>query len=78
MQNDDRLKLMTDMLTGIRTIKSYGWENHYMDKIMGSRKKQMNHVYWVNFYSSLGQTVFSNFGFYAFLGIMMAQYWRGK
>jgi len=38
MQNDDRLKLITDMLSGIRTIKSYGWENHYMEKIGQSRK----------------------------------------
>jgi ABC-type multidrug transport system fused ATPase/permease subunit len=38
MQNDGRIKLITDMLSGIRTIKSYGWENHYTEKIGKSRK----------------------------------------
>jgi ABC-type multidrug transport system fused ATPase/permease subunit len=27
--NDKRIKLVSDMVNGIRTIKSYGWENHY-------------------------------------------------
>jgi len=28
--NDDRQKLVNDMVVGARTIKSYGWENHYI------------------------------------------------
>ena len=31
--NDERQKLVTDMVIGARTIKTYGWENHYFDKI---------------------------------------------
>ncbi len=31
----------------------------------------------MNFHSSLGLTVFSNFGFYAFLAIILCTYWRG-
>jgi len=29
MRNDERMKLVNDMVTGIRTIKAYAWENHY-------------------------------------------------
>lgn len=32
-QNDQRMKLVNDMVTGIRTIKSYGWEDHFLAKI---------------------------------------------
>ena len=38
--NDERLKLVNDMVVGIRTIKSYGWENHYLSKITKVRKRQ--------------------------------------
>jgi hypothetical protein len=36
--NDERQKLVTDMIVGARTIKAYGWENHYMEKIGLARK----------------------------------------
>jgi ABC-type multidrug transport system fused ATPase/permease subunit len=38
--NDERLKLINDMVVGVRTLKSYGWENHYLNKITAVRKKQ--------------------------------------
>jgi ABC-type multidrug transport system fused ATPase/permease subunit len=31
--NDERQKLVNDMIIGARTIKSYAWENHYISKI---------------------------------------------
>jgi len=77
MQNDQRIKLVSDMVNGIRTIKSYGWENHYKQKIEEARSKQTTFIWRVNFYSSLGLTVFNNFGFYAFLAIVLCTYWRG-
>jgi len=39
MLNDQRMKLVNDMIVGIRTIKSYAWENHYLNKILEIRKK---------------------------------------
>jgi ABC-type multidrug transport system fused ATPase/permease subunit len=36
---DQRLKLINDLVQGIRTIKSYAWEKHYMKKIQDIRKK---------------------------------------
>ena len=35
--NDGRMKLVNDMVNGIRTIKSYAWEHHYMKKIGKAR-----------------------------------------
>ena len=37
--NDERLKLVNDMVVGVRTLKCYGWENHFLDKITAVRKK---------------------------------------
>ena len=31
--NDERQKMVNDMILGARTIKSYAWENHYISKI---------------------------------------------
>lgn len=30
---DKRVKLVTDMVAGIRTIKAYGWEEAYAEKV---------------------------------------------
>lgn len=35
--NDTRVKLIADMITGIRTIKSYGWELRYEEMINQAR-----------------------------------------
>lgn len=37
MRNDERMKLINDMITGIRTIKAYAWENHYANKVKEQR-----------------------------------------
>lgn len=66
------------MVAGIRTIKSYGWEHHYSAKITEARDKQAKFVWYVNVLSSMGQTIFNNFGFYAFLTIILVTYWRGE
>jgi ABC-type multidrug transport system fused ATPase/permease subunit len=39
--SDERIKLVNDMVIGARTIKSYGWENHYISKIVKERANQM-------------------------------------
>ena len=37
--NDARIKLITDMVNGIRTIKAYAWESHYYRKIDEVRER---------------------------------------
>lgn len=38
MITDERLKLVTDVVVGARTIKCYGWEMYLLDKIKNVRK----------------------------------------
>ena len=42
---DERLKLVNDVVYGARTIKCYGWENHYLQKIIAARKVQEKHIF---------------------------------
>ena len=35
--NDERMKLINNLVLGIRTIKLYAWENYFVKKIMRSR-----------------------------------------
>lgn len=36
--SDQRMKLINDLVAGIRTVKSYAWENHYLQKIKKVRR----------------------------------------
>lgn len=56
--NDERLKHINDLVVGCRTIKCYGWENHYVDKINEVRKRQRVAVIKVNIMQSLGNAFF--------------------
>ena len=56
--NDERLKLVNDMVVGVRTLKSYGWENHYLDKINAVRKKQQVYLFIINMMQTVGFNLF--------------------
>ncbi len=56
--NDQRMKLVNDMVVGIRTIKSYAWENHYLAKIVEIRNKQTNIILRYNMVGSLSYSLF--------------------
>jgi ATP-binding cassette, subfamily C (CFTR/MRP), member 4 len=55
---DNRMKLINDLVSGIRTVKSYAWENHYLKKISEVRAKQHTTVFKHNMVGSLGYTFF--------------------
>jgi hypothetical protein len=42
--NDQRLKFVNDMVTGARTTKGFGWENHFLEKLETIRKTQVKYV----------------------------------
>lgn len=58
MRNDERMKLVNDMITGIRTIKAYAWETHYAQKVTDQRRLQESKVFMLNLVGSLGFSVF--------------------
>jgi ABC-type bacteriocin/lantibiotic exporter with double-glycine peptidase domain len=68
---DDSMKLVNDMVTGIRTIKCYGWEQHYIDKLNEVRDKQLKILVKINIMSTLGVSVFQNMGLIAVLLIFI-------
>nr|XP_005155817.1 multidrug resistance-associated protein 7 isoform X1 [Danio rerio]XP_021329903.1 multidrug resistance-associated protein 7 isoform X1 [Danio rerio]XP_021335425.1 multidrug resistance-associated protein 7 isoform X1 [Danio rerio] len=41
---DGRVKLMTEILFGIRVLKYYNWEEHFTQKIEEARKKELHHL----------------------------------
>uniref|UniRef100_A0A8C9VU54 ATP-binding cassette, sub-family C (CFTR/MRP), member 10 n=1 Tax=Scleropages formosus TaxID=113540 RepID=A0A8C9VU54_SCLFO len=41
---DSRVKLMTEMLFGMRVIKFYTWEHHFIQKIGDCRKRELSHL----------------------------------
>jgi ABC-type multidrug transport system fused ATPase/permease subunit len=56
--SDQRMKLVNDLVAGIRTIKSYAWENHYLRKIKEVRSSQNIIVFKHNMVASLGFSLF--------------------
>ncbi|TKS68688.1 Multidrug resistance-associated protein 7 ATP-binding cassette sub-family C member 10 [Collichthys lucidus] len=41
---DSRVKLMTEILFGIRVIKFYNWESHFTQKVADCRKHELSHL----------------------------------
>ncbi|XP_034455993.1 multidrug resistance-associated protein 7 [Hippoglossus hippoglossus] len=41
---DSRVKLMTEILFGIRVIKFYTWEPHFIQKVADCRKRELSHL----------------------------------
>ena len=78
LQNDERMKHVTDMITGIRTIKAYAWEPHYIEKIREKRKLQLKTLYYINGVASLGFSFFQNFGLIAILTILLSKWYKGE
>lgn len=65
------------MVEGIRTIKCYGWELHFLEKIRLVRKKQEKILNWVLFYGSLGFSVFQNIGLVCLAFIIVPMWMQG-
>jgi sterol desaturase/sphingolipid hydroxylase (fatty acid hydroxylase superfamily) len=72
------MKLINDLVAGIRTIKSYAWENHYLRKIKEVRGVQNNTVFKHNISASLGFTLFQNAGLLVVIAIFVPQWARGE
>ena len=78
MRNDERMKLVNDMITGIRTIKAYAWENHYCQKVTQQRDVQVKYVFWLNLIGSLGFSLFQNVGLIGILCIFLPKWHMGE
>ena len=41
LNKDKRVKLMNEILGGVKVLKLYGWERSYMEQILGIRSKEI-------------------------------------
>jgi len=41
VQKDRRIRLINEVLSGIKVIKLYAWENHFKEEIENIRKKEL-------------------------------------
>ena len=76
--NDERIKLVNDMVVGIRTIKSYGWENKYIKKVTEVRNNQKFYLYINNMMQTIGFNLFQNLAILAVFLIFYYQWSDGK
>ena len=77
-RNDERLKLINDMITGISTIKAYAWEKHYQKKVKDQRQFQEKSVFYLNLVGSLGFNIFQNFGLIGILCIFLPKWFMSE
>jgi len=75
--SDERLKQMNDVIEGCRTIKCFGWENHYIQRIEAIRKQQMARVFAYLNSANLGSAFYSNVGVLAMMIILTVQ-WKNE
>ena len=66
------------MVVGARTIKSYGWENHYLQKIRQARFSQFFYVFYQGIVASLGFSFFQNGGMVVLMIIFINQWKEGE
>jgi hypothetical protein len=62
------------MINGARTIKCYGWEQHYIDNIAQLRRKQVPYIIKFQFVQFMGISVYQNGGFFVIILIMLGMY----
>ena len=58
-QMDRRIRLMNEVLNGIKVIKLYAWEDHFHDDVQKIRQKELailRHIAYLNAVSSFTWT----------------------
>ena len=75
--SDQRIKLITSLIEGIRIVKLYGWESPFLNKVFAVRRKQIETIARRNIFigltSGIGQgglafVLLMTFGTYLWLG----------
>jgi len=66
------------MYVGGRTIKSYGWENHYISKIKQARRNQLVPMKKTILLRLVGTSFFQNGGLLVALAVLIPQWMRGE
>ncbi|CAN8026206.1 unnamed protein product [Ixodes persulcatus] len=56
---DERLRQTSDILSSVRLVKMYAWEDAYLDKLMRVRDAEMQPLFWVNALDGIIDSIFS-------------------
>ena len=66
------------MVVGARTIKAYGWETHYLEKLKEARSGQVIYVFLQGLIGFLGLSVFQNGGLIVTIAIFIPKWMNGE
>ena len=78
LSNDERIKMVNDMVVGAKTVKGYGWEKHFEQRICDERGKQEKFVMGQGMLGSLGLSLFQNIGLVVLLAIVIPKWNNGE
>ncbi|CAN7940544.1 unnamed protein product, partial [Ixodes hexagonus] len=56
---DERLKQTSDLLSSVRLVKMYAWEDAYQDKLLCARDAEIKPLFWANALDGLIDSVYS-------------------
>ncbi len=51
---DNRFKLLSEILAGIKILKLYAWEESFKDKLLDFRKKELSQIKRINLINAVG------------------------
>ena len=72
------MKIVLDMVNGIRTIKTYTWENHCLEKIKEARKDQTSVIKKTNVLTTINMSLLSNIGLFVVLLILLPKWFQNE
>lgn len=75
---DTRVKVITDVVNGVRTIKCYNWEEAFYQRVVDVRKKQHTKYLLIGAIMALGFSVFQNGGLIIAVVIFTTQWGIGE
>ena len=61
---DSRVKVINEILNGIKVIKLYAWENHFIEAVFGIRRDELKELRSSAFLSSVSRFMFSCAAFF--------------
>lgn len=69
--NDKRIGLVYQLLLGLRTIKCFGLETFFLDKVLKMRETQVKFMRIQTALSSIGWALLNNSGYFISLAILL-------
>ena len=59
-QKDHRIRLMNEVLNGIKVIKLYAWEDHFQSDIQTMRQKELNFLKYAAYLNAISSVTWTS------------------